>query len=100
MKGVYPDISEAFDKVWYIGLLFRIKAYGVDGELLSLLENYLENCKQQVVLNDQTSEWREINSGVPQGSVLEPLLFLIYLNDLPDGITSICKIFADDTSLL
>ena len=100
MKGVYPDISEAFDKVWYIGLLFRIKAYGVDGELLSLLENYLENCKQKVVLNDQTSEWREINSGVPQGSVLEPLLFLIYLNDLPDGITSICKIFADDTSLL
>ena len=64
MKGVYPDISEAFDKVWYIGLLFRIKAYGVDGELLSLLENYLENCKQKVVLNDQTSEWREINSGV------------------------------------
>ena len=65
VKGVYPDISETFDKVWYIGLLFRIKAYGVDGELLSLLENYLENCKQKVVLNDQTSEWREINSGVP-----------------------------------
>ena len=58
-----------------------------------------KNCKQRVVLNGQTSEWKKINSGVPQGSVLRPLLFLIYINDLPDGITSICKIFADDTYL-
>ena len=99
VRGVFLDISKAFDKVWHIGLLFKLKAYGVDGELLSLLENYLENRKQRVVLNGQNSEWREINSGVPQGSVLEPLVFLIYINDLPDGITSICKIFAYDTSL-
>ena len=52
-----------------------------------------------VVLNGQTSQWRKINSGVPQGSVLGPLLFLHYINDLPDGLTLICKIFADDTSL-
>ena len=99
MKGVFLDISKAFDKVCHIGLLFRLKAYYVDGQLLFLLENYLENRKQRVVLNCQTSEWREINSGVPQGSVLGPLLFLIYINDLPDGLTSICKIFADGTSL-
>ena len=99
MRSLFLDISKAFDKVCHIGLLFKLKAYGVDGELLSLLENYLENRTQRVVLNGQNTEWREINSGVPQGYVLGPLLFLIYINDLPDGITSICKIFADDTSL-
>ena len=99
MRGIFLDISKAFDKVWHDGLLFKLKTYGVEGDLLLLLKNYLKNRKQRVVLNCQTSEWRKINSGVPQGSVLGPLLFLIYINDLPDGITSICKIFADDTSL-
>ena len=84
MRGVFLDISKAFDKVWHIGLLFKLKAYGIDGELLSLLENYLENRKQRVVLNGQTSEWRKINSGVPQGSVLGSISLIIYINDLPD----------------
>ena len=99
VRGVFLDISKGFDKVWHIGLLFKLKAYGVDGELLSVLQKYLENCKQGIVLNGRTSDWKEINSGVPQGSVLRPLLFLIYINDLSDGITSICKMFADNTSL-
>ena len=59
----------------------------------------MEDRKQRVVLNGQTSSWKNILAGVPQGSVLGPILFLIYINDLPDGIKSICKIFADDTSL-
>ena len=99
VRGVFLDLSKAFDKVWHDGIIFRLKAYGVEGELLSLLKNYLENREQRVVLNGQTSEWRKIMSGIPQGSVLGPLLFLIYINDLPDGINSLYKIFADDTSL-
>ena len=93
MTGVFLDISKTFDKIWHKGLLFKLKSYGVEGELLSLLECYLSNREQRVVLNGQTSDWKKINSGVLLGSVLGPLLFLIYINDLPDGITSICKIF-------
>ena len=99
VRVVFLDISKAFDKVWHDGLIFKLKSYGVEGALLSLLKNYLQNHEQRVVLNGQTSGWGKINSGVPQGSVLGPLLFLIYINDLPDGIISMCKIFVDDTSL-
>ena len=95
VRGVFLDISKAFDKVWHDGLVFKLKSYGVEGELLSLLKNYIQSHEQRVVLNGQTSGWRKINSGVPQGSVLGPLLFLIYINDLPDGMMSMCKTFAD-----
>ena len=100
MRGTFLDISKAFDKVWHEGVIFKLKTYGVEGNLLKLLENYLADRQQRVVLNGRTSSWRNIYAGVPQGSVLGPLLFLIYINDLPDGLTSMCKIFADDTSLL
>ena len=99
VRGVFLDISKAFDKVWHEGLLYKLKCYGVEGKFFSLLENFLLNRKQRVVLNGQTSSWAPINSGVPQGSVLGPLLFLIYINDLPDGLNSNAKLFADDTSL-
>ena len=63
------------------------------------MENYLTGCQQRVVINGQTSSWKNILVGILRGSVLGPLLFLIYINDVPNGIESICKIFADDTLL-
>ena len=99
MRGTFLDISKAFDKVWHESLIFKLKTYGVKGNLLKLLENYLTDHQQRVALNGQTSSWENIYTGVPQGSMLDSLLFLIYINDLPDGLTSMCKIFADDTSL-
>ena len=60
VRGVFLDISKAFDKVWHDGLIFKLKSYGVEGELLLLLKNYLHNREQRVVLNGQTSEWKRI----------------------------------------
>ena len=75
------------------------ETYGTKGEVLNLLRNYLHERYQSAVLHGQTSSRELIKSGVPQGSVLGPLMFLIYINDLPDNIQSTCKIFVDDTSL-
>ena len=99
IRGTFLDILKALDKVWHKGLIFKSKSYGVDGSLIKLMENYLTGHQQKVVLNGQTSSRKNILAGVPQGSVLGPLLFLIYINGLPNGTESICKIFADDTLL-
>ena len=72
---------------------------GISGELCKLLENYLSGRNQRVVLNGQTSSRRPVLAGAPQGSILGPLLFLIYINDLPNDLKSNAKLFADDTSL-
>ena len=87
----------AFDKVWHP--LYKLKCYGMEGSFYHILKNYLQNRKQKVVLNGQSSCWRNINAGVLQGSVLGPLLFLIYINDLPENLVSVSKLFADDTCI-
>ena len=99
VRSVFLDMSKAFDKVWHQGLLFKLKQNGIKGKLLNLLNSYLSDRKQRVFINGSESEWGKIESGVPQGSVLGPLLFLIYINDLEKGIKSQIKFFADDTSL-
>ena len=98
-RAVFLDISKAFDKVWHDGLLYKLRCSGVDGNLHKLLGSFLSNRFQRVVLNGTHSSWLPIKSGVPQGSVLGPLLFLVYINDLTDNNSSNIKLFADDSSL-
>ena len=99
IRGVFLDISKAFDKVWHEGLVFKLKQNGISGNLLNIFEDFLRNRKQKVVLNGQTSNWENIHAGVPQGSILGPLLLLIYINDLAENLSSNPKLFADDPSL-
>ena len=99
VRSVFLDISKAFDKVWHEGLLYKLKSMGISGQLYNLLENYLSGRFQRVVLNGQTSSWKPVLAGVCQGSILGPLLFLVYINDFPNELKSNAKLFADDTSL-
>ena len=98
-RAVFLDISKAFDKVWHEGLLLKLKSNGIDGQLYLLIENFLSERYQRVVLNGKASSWKRVSAGVPQGSVLGPLFFLIYINDLAEGVTCKVNFFADDTSM-
>ena len=100
VRSVFLNISKALDKVWHKGLLYKLKSLGISAYLFNLLENYFTCGLQRVVLNGQTSSWRPLLAGVPQGSILGPLLFLVYINDLPNELKSNAKLFADDASLL
>ena len=99
VRWLFLDISKAFDKVWHAGLIYKLRQNGICGDLINILNDFLTNRKERVVLNGQCLPWDDIRAGVPQGSILGPLLFLMYVNDLPNGLKSECKLFADDTSL-
>ena len=97
------DLSKAFDRVWHERLLAKLLHYGVSERVLAWLKTYLTGRRQRVQVQDCTSSWLTIPAGVPQGSVLGPLLFLIYTIDLPHACTSTnttCSQFADDTALI
>ena len=97
---VFLDISKEFDKVWHRALIFKLRQTGVSGGLLNSFSNYLHDRQQRVIINGQCSDWGHISALVPQGSVLGPLLFLIYINDLSKIIqSSQIRMFADDTCL-
>ena len=87
------------DKVWHEGLLYKLKSFGISWNLLNLIKHYLTDRSQRVLLNGQCSNWQPILVGVSQGSILGPLFFLTYIDDLPDGLNSNVKLFADDTAI-
>ena len=96
---VFCDISKAFDRVWHRGLIHKLKKYGIKGNLLAWFENYLYMRHQSVSINNTRSSSEFITAGVSQGSVVGPMLFLIYINDISEALSGIARLFADDTSL-
>ena len=100
IRVVFLDIHKAFDKVWHKGILYKLYLCGIRGHILNWFKDYLAERKQRVVINGQFSKWGTTQAGVPQGSVLRQLLFLLYIDDLTAAVNySNIRLFADDTCL-
>ena len=97
-QAVALDISKAFDRFWHAGL-HKLKSYGISGQIFSLISSFLSNRRLRVVLDGKSSQEYPVNAGVPQGSILGPTLFLLYINDLPDNVICDIAIYADDATL-
>ena len=98
-RAVALDISKVFDRVWHAGLLHKLKSYRISGQIFGLISYFLSNRRLRVVLDGKSSEKHSVNAGVPQGSILGPTHFLLYINDLPDNVICDIAIYADDTTL-
>ena len=99
VRSAFCDFSKAFDRVWYLVLLFKLNSVGINCTLLQWFTDYLKDRKQHAVLPGVSSDWCFIIASVPQGSILGPLLFLVFTNDIVEEINSSIRLFADDTSL-
>ena len=97
-RAVALNISTDFDRVWHAGLLHKLKSYGISGQIFGLI-SFLSNSRLRVVLDGKSSQEHPANAGVPQGSILGPTLFLLYVNDLPVDVICDIAIYADDTTL-
>ena len=99
-RSVFLNISKAFDKMWHDRIIFKRAQNVIWGNLFNILRDFLNERKQLVILNGQFSTWKNFSAEIPQGSIICPLLFLIYINDLTEGILSNAKLFADEKSLV
>ena len=96
---VFLDFQKAFDSVPYERLLSKLESYGISGKFSKWIKSFLSDRRQRVVVGNEKSEWENVKSGIPQGSVLGPTLFVLFINDLPEVVSSTIKIFADDTKM-
>lgn len=99
LDAIYLDFMKAFDTVPHQRLLHKLKGYGIRGKLLSWIREFLSGRKQRVMVNGSMSTWCKVTSGIPQGSVLGPVLFVVFINDLPEVVKSGVALFADDTKI-
>ena len=100
MDVIYLDFRKAFDKVPHKRLMVKVRAYGIGGKIWDWIDDWLYGRKQRVILNVRESDWVDVLSGVPQGSVLGPVLFVIYINDIDSYVSSKMLQFADDTKIV
>ena len=96
---VYLDFCKAFDKVPHKRLLKKLHGYGIRGKILNWIKEFFSAREQRVIVNGSQSSWKDVTSGIPPGSVLGPVLFLVFINDLPDVIKVLIKLFADDAKI-
>ena len=96
---IYLDFQKAFDKVSHRRLLLKVEKAGIQGPICDLIKDFLSNRKHRINVNGSYSSKSSVKSGIPQGSILRPLLFIIFINDLPNSIKNHCMMFADDTKI-